>query len=215
MLRAEEVIKELQKRYGRERRREDPFYTLIFTILSQRTRDEQTERAAKILFARYRSAEELADADEREVEELIKGVGFYREKARRIKEVAVIIKRMGKVPDSVDELIKLPGVGRKTANCVLLYGYGIDALPVDTHVHRISNRLGLVSTKTPEETEEALKELLPQKLWRHVNDLFIAFGRDLCRPVGPRCGACPFREGCRYNKERIAQNRREYIWFKH
>lgn len=198
MLKAEEVVIELQKRYRRRERKEDPFYTLIFTILSQRTRDEQTEKAAEKLFNRYSNAEELADADVKEIEELIRGVGFYREKAKRVKEVALRIKSLGGVPDTIEELLELPGVGRKTANCVLLYGYGINALPVDTHVHRISNRLGLVSTTKPEETEEALKKLLPEELWGHVNDLFIAFGRDMCKPVAPRCRDCPFKKGCRY-----------------
>ncbi len=198
MLKADEVVRELQKRYRRRERKEEPFYTLIFTILSQRTRDEQTEKAAERLFKRYSNAEELADADIKEIEELIRGVGFYREKAKSVKGVALRIKSLGGVPDTIEELLKLPGVGRKTANCVLLYGYGIDALPVDTHVHRVSNRLGLVSTKKPEETEEALKRLLPEELWGYVNDLFIAFGRDICKPVAPRCRDCPFRKGCRY-----------------
>jgi endonuclease-3 len=198
MLKAEEVVIELKKRYGRRERKEDPFYTLIFTILSQRTRDEQTEKAAEKLFERYSNAEELADADVKEIEELIRGVGFYREKAKRVKEVALRIKNLGGVPDTIEDLLKLPGVGRKTANCVLLYGFGVNALPVDTHVHRVSNRLGLVTTKKPEDTEVALKALLPKELWRYVNDLFISFGRDICRPIAPRCNACPFREGCRY-----------------
>jgi len=205
MLKAEEVVRELQKRYKRRERKEDPFYTLIFTILSQRTRDEQTEKATERLFKRYSNAEELADADVKEIEELIRGVGFYREKAKRVKEVALRIKDLGGVPDSIEELLKLPGVGRKTANCVLLYGYGINALPVDTHVHRIANRLGLVSTTKAEETEEALKKLLSEELWSYVNDLFIAFGRDVCKPIAPRCGDCSFKACCRYYTSRITK----------
>jgi len=197
MLKAEEIIKELQKRYGIRERAEDPFYTLIFTLLSQRTRDKETENATKRLFEQYGSAEALSAADVKEIEDLIKGVGFYREKARRVKEIAVIVKEKG-VPDTLEGLLKLPGVGRKTANCVLLYGFGANALPVDTHVHRVSNRLGLVTTDRPEDTEVALKALLPEAFWRYVNDLFISFGRDICRPIAPRCSKCPFREGCRY-----------------
>lgn len=201
MLSAEGVVKELQKRYERRARTEDPFYTLIFTILSQRTRDEQTERATRRLFERYGSAAEMAEAEVEDIEQLIRGVGFYREKARRVKEVSGIIRAGGGVPDTLEGLLKLPGVGRKTANCVLLYGYGMNVLPVDTHVHRVSNRLGLVTTRTPEETEAALKAILPEDLWGYVNELFIAFGRDVCRPIGPRCGSCPFAADCRYYRE--------------
>jgi len=204
MLSAEGVVKELQKRYERRARAEDPFYTLIFTILSQRTRDEQTERATRRLFERYGSAAEMAEAEVEDIEQLIRGVGFYREKAARVREVARVVKETGGVPDTMEGLLKLPGVGRKTANCVLLYGYGMNVLPVDTHVHRVSNRLGLVTTKTPEETEAALKAILPEDLWGYVNELFIAFGRDVCRPIGPRCGSCPFAADCRYYKERLA-----------
>lgn len=197
MLKGEEIIKELQKRYGIRERVEDPFYTLIFTLLSQRTRDKETESATERLFEQYGSAEALSAADVKEIGDLIKGVGFYKEKAKRVKEIAAIVKEKG-VPDTLEALLELPGVGRKTANCVLLYGFGVNALPVDTHVHRVSNRLGLVTTKRPEDTEVALKALLPEELWRYVNDLFISFGRDICRPVVPRCNVCPFREGCRY-----------------
>jgi endonuclease-3 len=201
MLKAEEVVKELQNRYAKRERNEDPFYTLIFTILSQRTRDEQTEKATKRLFERYKDASGLACGEVSEIESIIRGVGFYREKAVRIKEVSRIIAEMGRVPDTMEGLLRLPGVGRKTANCVLLYGYKRVALPVDTHVHRVSNRLGLVTTRTPEETEAALKALLPTGLWGEVNDLFISFGRDICRPVGPKCGICPFAADCRYARK--------------
>ena len=171
---------------------------LIATVLSQRTRDEVTDRAAEKLFAKYGSPGALAQADVVDIEKLIRAVGFYRVKAPRVKEIARIISNdfKGKVPDDMDTLLSLPGVGRKTANCVLVYGFGKDAIAVDTHVHRISNRLGLVNTKTPEETEVRLKEVLLKRHWRHINELLVRFGQDICRPVAPRCGACMLAELC-------------------
>lgn len=176
----------------------DPFRVLITTVLSQRTRDEVTERASEKLFSKYGTASALAHADVKDIEELIREVGFYRIKAPRVKEIARIINNdfKGKVPDSMDALLSLPGVGRKTANCVLAYGFGKDAIAVDTHVHRISNRLGLVSTRKPEETEAKLYEVLPKKHWRHINELLVRFGQDICRPVAPKCGACLLADLC-------------------
>jgi len=176
----------------------DPFRALIATVLSQRTRDEVTDIAAKKLFSRYDSPSGLSKADVKDIEELIREVGFYRVKAPRLKEIARIIddKYNGKVPEDIDELLALPGVGRKTANCVLVYGFGKDAVAVDTHVHRISNRLGIVRTGTPDKTESELRRVLPREHWRHLNELLIRFGKDICRPVGPRCGQCPLFEEC-------------------
>jgi len=185
---------------GRDDGPENPFKVLIGTILSHRTRDERTAEATERLFRRFRSAEELAGARQEEVMELIRGVGFYRVKSPRIIEVARIIKEQygGRVPDTLEELLKLPSVGRKTANCVLVYGFKKDAMPVDTHVHRIANRLGIVHTKEPEETEAGLKAFFPKEDWLEVNDLFVRFGKTVCRPVGPRCPICPLQEGCEY-----------------
>ena len=176
----------------------DPFRALIATVLSQRTRDEVTDIAAKKLFSRYDSPSGLSKADVKDIEELIREVGFYRVKAPRLKEIARIIddKYNGKVPEDIDELLALPGVGRKTANCVLVYGFGKDAVAVDTHVHRISNRLGIVRTGTPDKTESELRRVLPREHWRHINELMIRFGKDICRPVGPKCGRCPLFEEC-------------------
>src|SRR3972149_4008386 len=153
-----------------------PLSILIGTILSARTRDENTSAVVKKLFSRYKTARSLARAKVSDVEKIIKSTGFYHVKARRIIEVASIIDSQyhGQVPDNLDELLKLPGVGRKTANCVLVYAFEKPAIPVDTHVHRISNRLGLVETKTPEETEFALMERIPKKYWRseeHTSEL--------------------------------------------
>ena len=137
------------------------------------------------------------------MEAMIKPAGFYRQKAKRIKEVSQIILNIynGKVPNNFDDLISLPGVGRKTANCVIVYGFGEPAIPVDTHVHRISNRLGLVNTKNPTETEIQLMDLIPKKYWIDINELLVRFGQDICKPIGPKCKECPIIEYCSYSKE--------------
>lgn len=187
---------------------EDPFVILIGTILSQRTRDDVTTKATLKLFERYRDAKELSEADVEEVRSLIKPVTYYENKAPAIVEVAKqILKRFGgRVPSGLDDLLSLPMVGRKTANCVLVYGFGIPAIPVDTHVHRISNRLDLVETKTPEQTELELSRLLPKKFWIEINDLFVRFGQTTCRPVGPRCNVCRLRDDCRYYREVVSRS---------
>lgn len=180
--------------------KEDPFRVLISTILSQRTRDERTELASRQLFARYSTAETLAVADVRDVERLIKPVGFYHQKATQIRNVsrALLEHHDGEVPRTYEELIELPQVGPKTANCVLVYGFGEPRIPTDTHVHRVSNRLGFVRTKAPEATEQRLMRSVPKEYWLHINELFIRFGKDLCRPIGPRCPECSFTSFCRY-----------------
>ncbi len=167
--------------------------------MSHRTRDDVTYPAAERLFERFSTPEEMVEADVEEIEALIKDVGFYRVKAGRIKEISRILleEYNGTVPDEMETLLKLPGVGRKTANCVLAHAFlKEDALAVDTHVHRISNRLGLVVTKNPEETEIELKKILPQKYWRHVNILLVKFGQNVCRPVSSRCGICVLNDMC-------------------
>ncbi len=178
----------------------DPFKVLISTILSHRTRDEKTKIAVENLFKEYRSAEEIACADIKRLEWLVKPVGFYRVKAKRIKEVSKIIheKYSGRVPDDLEALLSLPSVGRKTANCVLVYGFRKPAIPVDTHVHRISNRLNMVNTKTPKETEVALTKIVDVKYWMAINDLFVRFGQRICRPIKPRCGICTLSGVCAY-----------------
>lgn len=180
----------------------DPFRVLIYTIISQRTRDEQTDVASERLLSVFPSAKELSKAKVREIERLIKPAGFYRVKARKIKEVGNIIQKRyhGQVPDDFNSLMELPSVGRKTANCVLVFGFGKPAIPVDTHVHRISNRLGLVATKSPEETEETLSILLPKKYWLDINHLFVRFGQTVCRPINPRCALCPLNDMCQWYK---------------
>lgn len=178
----------------------DPFLILIGTILSARTRDENTTRVVRNLFAVYGTPGALAAADISDIERIIRPIGFYRVKARRIVDVAQIIHDQydDVVPDDMDRLIALPGVGRKTANCVLVYAFEKPAIPVDIHVHRISNRLGLVDTKTPEQTEAALLEKIPKKYWLEVNDTFVMYGQNICKPISPLCDVCQISQICRY-----------------
>ncbi|MCI4371539.1 MAG: endonuclease III [Thermoplasmata archaeon] len=180
--------------------REDPFLVLISTILSQRTRDEMTSIASRQLFAKYDTPRAIAAADPGDLERLIKPVGFYRQKSLQIQRVSrVLLERYGgTVPRTYEELIELPQVGPKTANCVLVYGFGEARIPTDTHVHRVSNRIGLVRTKTPEATEQRLMKTIPKAYWLEINELFIRFGKDICRPIGPRCPACSFTSFCRF-----------------
>jgi endonuclease-3 len=176
-----------------------PFSILIGTILSARTKDENTAKVVKKLFSKYKSPQELAKAKIKNVEKIIKSIGFYHVKSKRIIDVASIISSeyKGKVPNDFEELLKLPGVGRKTANCVLVYAFDNPAIPVDTHVHRISNRLGLVQTKTPEETEFALMKKIPKKHWLEINDTFVMYGQNICKPISPMCDVCKIKNICK------------------
>lgn len=183
-------------------RSKDPFYILISTVLSQRTRDEFTDRAAKQLFKWYKTANQLARAQGKKIEQLIKPSGFYRIKAKRIKAISreLLKNHNGKVPDDIDSLLRLPGVGRKTANCVLVYAFRKAALPVDTHVHRISNLIGWVKTRTPEETEQELMRVIPKKHWIQLNELLVKHGQNICLPRGPKCWVCPIQKHCKHVK---------------
>ena len=181
-----------------------PFSILIGTILSARTKDESTTKVIKVLFSKYKNSSDLAQAKIKEVEKIIKSIGFYHVKSKRIIEVAKIIdkKYKGKVPDDLDSLIQLPGVGRKTANCVLVYAFEKPAIPVDIHVHRISNRLGLVETKNPEETEQELMKKIKKKYWIDINDTFVMYGQNICKPISPMCDICKIKKNCRYYKSK-------------
>ncbi len=183
-------------RIARETR--DPFRVLISCILSLRTRDETTDKASTRLFALARDARTMARLSPRRIEKAIYPVGFYRTKALRIIEICRIVQNDfgGRVPDDLDTLLTLPGVGRKTANIVLVYGFNKDALPIDTHCHRIPNRIGWIKTKTPEQTEQVLREKLPRRYWQAFNDLFVQFGQNICKPIGPRCNICPIATFC-------------------
>jgi endonuclease III len=178
----------------------DPFKILIGTILSARSRDENTTRVVNKLFTQFKTPHDLASADIDEVKKIIHSIGFYNIKAARIKQVAeTIVSRFGgQVPSDIDSLLELPGVGRKTANCVLIYAFDKPAIPVDVHVHRISNRLGLVSTKTPEQTEVELSRLVDRRLWTKVNDTFVMYGQNICLPLRPNCKACDLKKECQY-----------------
>lgn len=180
----------------------DPFKILIGTVISARTRDENSKIAVKNLFTRFKDAREIADASIDEIEASIKRAGFYRIKARRIKEISKIIHEVynDEVPNDIDKLLRLPGVGRKTANCVLVYAFDIDAIPVDTHVHRIANRLGIVDTKDEEETESELMKKIDKLYWKRVNDTFVTFGQNICKPLKPSCGECLLKDRCNYYK---------------
>lgn len=178
----------------------DPFKILIGTILSSRTRDENTTKVVKTLFKRFRNAKELAEGNIEEVKQIIHSIGFYNVKAKRIIEVSqLVVKRFnGKVPNSIEKLLELPGVGRKTANCVLVYGFNIPAIPVDIHVHRISNRIGLVNTKTPEKTEIELSSIIDRRYWLKLNNTFVMYGQNVCLPVTPNCKLCKLKKMCKF-----------------
>jgi len=184
----------------------DPFSILIGTILSARTKDENTTKVVKQLLTKYKTPKALSKAKIKDVEIIIKPIGFYHVKAKRIIDVALIIDSQygGVVPDDFQRLVELPGVGRKTANCVLVYAFEKPAIPVDTHVHRISNRLGLVSTKTPEETEQELMKKIPMRFWLEINDTFVRYGQNICKPVSPMCSVCMIRNMCKFYKTKNA-----------
>jgi endonuclease-3 len=172
---------------------DDAFKILIGTILSARTRDENTTKVVKKLFARFETPDDIASADIEELKKLIRSIGFYNVKAERIKQVSqtIVNKFGGRVPDDIDSLLELPGVGRKTANCVLVYA-------VDVHVHRISNRLGLVDTKTVKQTELELNKMVDRRLWTTVNNTFVMYGQNVCLPLKPTCKICNLKGICKY-----------------
>ncbi|OGI30448.1 MAG: endonuclease III, partial [Candidatus Melainabacteria bacterium RIFOXYA12_FULL_32_12] len=176
----------------------DPFKTIISCILSLRTKDETTYGATLRLFSLGSTPNDFLKLSEEEIQKAIYPVGFYRNKAKVILGICqdLLANYNGLVPDDIDELLKLKGVGRKTANLVVSKGYDKPAICVDTHVHRISNRLGYVKTKTPDETEMALREKLPVKYWLKINDLLVTHGQNTCKPIGPKCTICIIEPYC-------------------
>ncbi|MEW6336271.1 MAG: endonuclease III domain-containing protein [Acidobacteriota bacterium] len=176
----------------------DPFRLLVACVISLRTKDAVTAEASARLFAAADSPAAVAALAEARIARLIFPAGFYNTKARQIRAIArrVVAEHGGRVPADREALLGFPGVGRKTANLVLGLGFGIPAICVDTHVHRISNRLGLVRTRTPEQTEAALEAVLPRRLWIDINDLLVTFGQTVCHPTSPRCSSCPLSPRC-------------------
>ena len=181
----------------------DPFKILIGTILSARTRDEITTKVINSLFTEFKNPNELSEANLKDLKKAIQKIGFYNVKAARIKEVSQIIveKYNGKVPPNIGDLLTLPGVGRKTANCVLVYGFKKPAIPVDVHVHRISNRIGIANTKKPEETEIVLQKSIDRNYWTRINETFVTFGQNICLPKNPKCNVCHLTKLCKYYKK--------------
>jgi endonuclease-3 len=180
-------------------RERDPFLVLISCLLSLRTKDAVTSAASNRLFSLAKTPEEMIELSTTDIENAIYPVGFYRRKSVQIREISktLIEGNDSKVPDEIDDLLKLKGVGRKTANIVVTFGFNKPGIAVDTHVHRISNRLGLVLTKTPDQTEFELRRILPEEYWRDFNDMLVVHGQNVCTPISPRCSECPIGRYCR------------------
>jgi len=185
----------------------DPFKVLITTILSARTKDHTTLVAAQRLFAKVKNFADLVACSQKEIEQLIYPVGFYKTKAKHLKQLPLVMQEKfdNRIPQTIEELIQLPGVGRKTANLVVAVAFEKPGMCVDTHVHRIMNRLGYVKTKTPYETEMTLRKKLPMQYWEKINSLLVAFGQHLCTPVSPKCSVCPIFKCC--NRVGVAKPR--------
>jgi len=176
----------------------NPFAVLISTLISLRTKDEVTLKASERLFSRADNPFDMLKLSTDEVERLIYPAGFYRKKSLLILDISkyLVENYQGRVPNSIDELLKIKGVGRKTANLVLVEGFGIPAICVDTHVHRIMNRMGLVNTKNPDETEMVLRDKLPVKYWIKWNEYLVAYGQNVCKPISPLCSTCKLSDFC-------------------
>ena len=205
----DKVVKTLSKKFKVEPWREDPFKVLVSTILSQRTKDEVTEKASQKLLAKADSPSKMLKLRETQIAKLIYPVGFYKQKAKKLKLLCKLLveKYGGKVPSREEELLKLPGVGDKTAACVLCYGFGKATIPVDTHVNRIAQRLGWVPKgSTPEKTRKILDKLIPNNLKVLVNFTFIEFGKKICKPRKPLCAKCPISSFCLMLKEKTKKN---------
>ncbi len=208
-----ETLKKELKKYGDPvvtkvaKEKKSPYRVLISTILSLRTKDETTLRASERLFKNADTPKKMLNLSKNKIEKLIYPVGFYHRKAEQILKISEILigEYSGNVPDNLDELLKLPGVGRKTANLVLNEGFGKLGICVDTHVHRISNRLGIVKTKNPKETEFALQKVLPKKYWIIFNTLLVTLGQNICTPISPKCSICPINQYCQ--KVRVEKHR--------
>ncbi|MEY4723630.1 MAG: hypothetical protein RLZZ324_1143 [Candidatus Parcubacteria bacterium] len=203
--RFDDVMRVLKARYTAPAASEKatPWETVLFTALTARSKDDQVEPVFRAVMRRYPTPAALARATPAQVGVLIRTIGLWRSKARNAVAMAraVMARHGGAVPRTMEELVALPGVGRKTASCTLVYAFGIPAIAVDTHVHRIANWLGWVRASTPEKTEAALRRVLPARHWMDVNRVMVQFGRDVCVPGKPRCGACPVRGWCAFPRK--------------
>lgn len=203
--RYDQVMRALTRRYAQPAAssKETPWEVLLFTALTARSKDDQVEPVFRRLMAAYPTPAALAKARVRDVERVLRTIGLYRTKARNAVALARMLmeRHAGRVPDDLDALVALPAVGRKTASCVLVYAFGKPAIAVDTHVHRIANRLGWAKEKTPEKTERALRAGLPLRHWLDVNRVMVQFGRDICVPGTPKCWACPVAAWCAYPRK--------------
>ncbi|MBI4895278.1 MAG: endonuclease III [Candidatus Aenigmarchaeota archaeon] len=190
---------------------ENPFQVLISCILSLRTRDETTGPVSRRLFDLANNPQDMYKLDIRKIEKTIYSVNFYKTKARRIKDICKLLNEEydGKVPDTIDELLKFKGVGRKTANIVVTCAYNKDGIAVDTHVHRISNRLNWVNTKNADETEQELRKFLPKKYWIDTNYYLVKFGQNFCKPINPNCGECSLIKYCKFGPGYLAAKRKK------
>jgi len=201
----EEILRMKEPIVGRVARDHDPFKVLISTMLSLRTKDSTTDEAFNRLFSLAATPGEMVEISQESIAQSIFPVGFYKTKAKNIQEASRILveKYGGTVPETMDELLNLPGVGRKTANLVLILGFDKMGICVDTHVHRITNRWGYLSTKSPDETEMKLREILPEQYWKRINDCLVPYGQNLCVPISPYCSRCKLIEYC----ERVNVNK--------
>ncbi len=203
--RIEKIMRILKKKFpvskttlNKMRKNPNAFKILISCILSLRTQDKNTEIASKKLFAVAKTPKQILDLPLKKLEKLIYSSGYYRNKAKTIKHISKVLleKYNGKVPKTREELISIKGIGPKTANIVLAFAYGKKVLPIDTHCHRIPNRLGWVKTTSPESTEKALNKILPKKYWADFNSIFVQFGKTICQPISPWCSKCPVNKYC-------------------
>jgi endonuclease III len=202
-----EIMEILEKFYSDDfrttlnsmRKKPDAFKILISCLLSLRTQDKNTKKASENLFAVADNPQKISKLPIKKIEKLIYSSGHYKKKAKIIRNISrVLIKNYnGKVPDKKEELLKLKGVGPKTANIVLNFAYEKEVLPIDTHCHRIPNRIGWIKTKKPEQTEKELEKILPKKYWKEFNGLFVLFGKSICLPISPKCSKCPIGKYCK------------------
>ena len=193
------VKKSRKTTLNREAKTYTPYQTLISCLLSLRSKDETTERVSKELFKTAKTPNAMLKLTDKQLEKLIFSSGHYKKKAKTIKHVSkeILTRFNGKVPSTEEELLSIKGIGRKTANIVLCLSFNKCVIPIDTHCHRIPNRIGWIKTKNPDETEQELMKIIPKKYWKDFNAIFVLFGRTICLPISPLCSQCPIKEYCK------------------